>query len=93
MDDNLRCLFMGKDASGTTALRWEKHGAICLVKNRAKGPGVCEGVWSCGAAFPGRRAKNEPVEMCLSLGTHSLADHTPGCTLWRWRDGWSHLSP
>ena len=93
MDGTFRCLFVGKDTSWTAALTWEKHGAIRLARNTAKGTGVWGGVWDCGAAFLGRRAKNEPVEMCLSLGTHSLADHTPGCSLWRWRDGWSHLSP
>lgn len=50
MDDIFRCLFVGKDASWITALRWEKHGAIRLARNSAKGTGVCEvgvGLWGC----------------------------------------------
>lgn len=39
----------GKDVSWTTALRWEKHGAICLARISAMGTRVCEGVWIVGA--------------------------------------------
>lgn len=50
----------------TTALRWRNTGQFALLESVPRVLGCVRG-GIVGALFLGRRAKNEPVEMCLLI--------------------------